>query len=522
MRWVSIETQGKCHRWLIGLRRGPEISLWRNGRISAPFVKTSVYILLNYRAAQSARVVPDDHMGQKSETFPTIVKWLKNELRWRASETFFWQSSRTSRNLFLGYVMRFFFKLIFLLIVLSPLALGALLYLAIETQPSIASRATEINPASVERAKRTLTQNDPRKLKSGERRTVATNAADLDLAANYLAQQYARGSARVRLRSGGLESVVSVRAPLIPMPLYLNFSTALSDQESATRLETLRVGQLPVPVWLAEWLLPRLLAMANPDFDYRGFMHAVKKVDTNETRMAVTYEWQPELGDKLRVLVISREDQEQLRIYQERLVEVSQSLPAKNVSMTELLVPLFKLAADRSDGKPAVAENRAALFVLTIYINGRSLDKLVPDAKNWPRPAKHGVLLDRRDDFAKHFIISAALATNAGGPLADAVGLYKEVEDSRGGSGFSFNDIAADRAGTKFGEYAAHSANARTLQKKLRAGISERDLMPATADLPESMQEAEFKRRFGGIDAPEYKKMLADIDRRIAALPLYR
>ncbi|MBM4298296.1 MAG: hypothetical protein FJ143_11210 [Deltaproteobacteria bacterium] len=418
--------------------------------------------------------------------------------------------------------MRFFFKILFLLIVLSPLALGALLYLAVETEPTVASRATAITPASVERAKRTLTQNDPRKLKSGERRTVATNAADLDLAANYLAQQYARGSARVRLRSGGLESAVSVRAPLIPMPLYLNLSMALSDQESATRLETLRVGQLPVPVWLAEWLLPRLLPMANPDFDYRVFMNAVKKVDTNETRMAVTYEWQAELGDKLRALVLPLAEQERLRVYHDRLVEVSKALPAKNISLTELLVPLGKLAAERSVKNPAPTENRAVLLILTIYVNGRSLEKLIPEAKNWPKPTKHSVRLNQRDDFPKHFIISAALAANAGGPLADAVGLYKEIEDSRGGSGFSFNDIAADRAGVKFGEHAAHNANAGLVQKKLSKGISERDIMPVTTDLPEFMQDAEFQRRFGGIDGAEYKKMMAEIDRRIAALPLYR
>jgi hypothetical protein len=106
--------------------------------------------------------------------------------------------------------------------------------------------------------------------------------------------------------------------------------------------------------------------------------------------------------------------------------------------------------------------------------------------------------------------------------LADAVGLYKEVADSRGGSGFSFNDLAADRAGSKFGEYAADRAKARALQEKLSAGISERDIMPSAADLPESMQEKEFKRRFGGVDAPEYKKMIGEIDRRVAALPLYR
>jgi hypothetical protein len=100
--------------------------------------------------------------------------------------------------------------------------------------------------------------------------------------------------------------------------------------------------------------------------------------------------------------------------------------------------------------------------------------------------------------------------------------VYKEIADSRGGSGFSFNDIAADRAGTRFGELAANIATAKKLQQRLVAGVTEKDLMPATADLPEFMQEAEFKRRFGGVDAPEYKKMMANIERRIAALSLYK
>jgi len=159
---------------------------------------------------------------------------------------------------------------------------------------------------------------------------------------------------------------------------------------------------------------------------------------------------------------------------------------------------------------------------LTSYLNGQRLDRLIPDAKDWPRPANHRVILNRRDDFAKHFIVSAALAANASGPLADAVGLYKEIADSQGGSGFSFNDIAADRAGSRFGEYAANHVNARLLQSKLLPAVSDRDIMPPTDDLPEFMQEAEFNRRFGGIDAPEYKKMMRDIERRVAALPLYR
>jgi hypothetical protein len=36
------------------------------------------------------------------------------------------------------------------------------------------------------------------------------------------------------------------------------------------------------------------------------------------------------------------------------------------------------------------------------------------------------------------------------------------------------------------------------------------------------MPEAEFRRRFGGVGAPAYEALLADIDRRIAVVPLLR
>jgi len=36
------------------------------------------------------------------------------------------------------------------------------------------------------------------------------------------------------------------------------------------------------------------------------------------------------------------------------------------------------------------------------------------------------------------------------------------------------------------------------------------------------MPEADFKRRFGGIGAPAYNKMMLEIERRIAACALYR
>ena len=145
--------------------------------------------------------------------------------------------------------MRFFFKLILLTLFGLPLILAAAVFLAVDTQPTI-DRAAEVTESSIERAKRILAQNDPRKLKSGMRRTVTISSGDLDLAANYLAHRYGGGSARVGLQSGSAQIAASIGVPRLPVSLYFNLDTRLVEQAPLPRLEALRVGRLPVPSWI--------------------------------------------------------------------------------------------------------------------------------------------------------------------------------------------------------------------------------------------------------------------------------
>ena len=46
--------------------------------------------------------------------------------------------------------------------------------------------------------------------------------------------------------------------------------------------------------------------------------------------------------------------------------------------------------------------------------------------------------------------------------------------------------------------------------------------MPRLDDLPEGLPEAEFRRRFGSVDSPAYRKLADAIEARLDALPLYR
>ena len=419
--------------------------------------------------------------------------------------------------------MRWAARLFVLLLVAVPVGVVALLWLALENTPLVAAKAA-FTPEHIERAKRLLDRNDPRKMRPGALRTITISGPDLDLAANYLAGRYAHGSSSIVLQEGAATARATFEIPANPFGRYVNLQATLSETGQLPRVAQLRVGQVPVPGWVGNWLVQEGLERLQARADTSAAADVVKQVRASNGLLSVVFVWDEAAVDRLKAALVPADDQLRWQAYQARLVELTTgSGGGRPLPLVELLVPMLQLAAQRAGSGDPMAENRALLIVLAFYVNGKGLAALLPAAGSWPAPAQRVVTLGGRTDFPQHFTISAALAAAAGSPLSDAVGLYKEVDDSRGGSGFSFNDIAADRAGTRFGELATASAvGAAKVYRVIAPGSVEAAFFPEVRDLPEFMPEAEFKRRYGGIGQPAYLKMVAGIERRIANRPLYR
>ena len=416
--------------------------------------------------------------------------------------------------------MRFLARtFLLLLLTLASLAIAAV-WLCFEDAPLVV-RSVQLTPQDIENAKRIVDQHNPHRANYGGQRTVVVSEQELDLMLNYAASRFGRGAARAELGPGTVWLQASAEIPQSPFGRYVNVDAALRETEAVPRFDHLQIGRLRVPATVADYLLRLgLRRMAETD---RGELAAdiVKGVSVADGRLTVTYVWSGEIEERVRAALVSPADQARLRAYHDRLVETVAKAPNK-VSLAALMPPLFQIVLERGGGGGDVAaENRAAIITLAFYVNGTGLAAIAPAAAQWPQAARRTVTLAGRDDFPKHFLISAVIAAEAGSPLADAVGLYKEVDDSRGGSGFSFNDIAADRAGTRFGEIASGSPErARKLSQALASGVKEGDFMPDVAGLPEFLPEAEFKRRYGGIGGTGYNKMMATIEARVASRPL--
>ena len=399
------------------------------------------------------------------------------------------------------------------------LACAAVLWLAFEARPLVTETPT-LDFNDIDRAKQLLLRNDPRGKLPGITRALVLSPRDLELLMNQAGRQFGEPRARVQMQPGLARVQASLPLPGNPLGGWLNLDAVLRETDGLPRVARLRVGRLPVPAWLAEQALPWLLDALNLRAQGALAQRLVSQVGFGAQKMVLAYAWPDNPQQDLANSLLAPAEQARLKIYADHLARLSAELaPAGPVSITRLLPPVFALARQRSaDRAQAVLENRAALVALAFLVNGQGVAVLVPDARLWARARPLHITLAGRPDTPQHFLVSAALSAEGGGPLADAIGLYKEVADSRGGSGFSFNDLAADRAGTRFGLQAVHHPQA--LQARLAAGVQEADLLPAVADLPESMDAREFERRFGGVGAAAYRQMLHDIEARLDRLAL--
>jgi hypothetical protein len=338
---------------------------------------------------------------------------------------------------------------------------------------------------------------------------------------NYAAHHFRRGSTRVVLQPGAATVQASLEVPGSPFGPWVNVDAGLRETGALPAFDHLQIGTLHVPGFIADLALRKVIALLDATAEGRLANDVVKSVRLSPEGVQVVYVWRDDIPDRVRAALLTPADQDRLKAYSDRLAEVTGNASrSHSMSLSQLLPPMFELAKQRSAGGDAAKENRAAIVTLAFFSIGRGLSAVIPAAKAWREAAPIKVTLAGREDFPQHFLISAAIAAEGGSPLADAIGLYKEVEDSRGGSGFSFNDIAADRAGTRFGVLAVEAP--QKLQARLTAGVRERDFMPDVSDLPEFMQEAVFKQRYGGIGAPAYNKVMADIEARVAGSAIYR
>ncbi len=419
---------------------------------------------------------------------------------------------------------------------------------ALQPQP-IAAPGAPLAISDLHAARRLIRREALSEAFQGQPLTLSLQASQAQALVQDMGARVLHAPASLQLSDQQAELAVSLpirQTPLSalhPLGDWLNLRVRLSAPPSGPPvLQTVQVGELKVPPALALWVARRIAQARGVGELAELGLAAIDTVQLSPTHVAATLRWRPELSAQASALLVPPEMVEALSRAHHQLAQLlrppASASPATPLrwhhALSELLPPMMAAAQQRnlalafSASAPrlrdeAARDSRAVLLVLGLYVNRVSLATLVPAAREWPALPVRPVTLHGRDDWAQHYLTSAALATDLGGRLSDLIGMYKELLDAAPqsrGSGFSFNDLAADKAGVRLGRLAAHAP--QTLQARLAEVQTDSDLLPDVRDLPEFLTAAQLQQRYGGIDTPAYRAVMQDIERRIAQTPALR
>lgn len=299
----------------------------------------------------------------------------------------------------------------------------------------------------------------------------------------------------------------------LPLGLWVNIAATARASTSQRGLPaiTVKIGRLPIPQWLTHLVLNRLWRTVQGD--------SLKPLELDKaiTRMTIarSHIWlvivHPGRGASFAGLARANGSALDAALVARTYCAIANQT---DTDLSALVRRTWALPA-AADNAPE-ERNRALLAALAMRAVPEYRDRLagaaLPLIARCPAPAL-ALTLGGREDLAKHWTLSAALAATLGGQVARSMGAWKELADSaKGGSGFSFVDLAADRSGERFAMAAVDPTLASAVSTRLRA-VTQGQMLPSELlARPEGLDQAAFERDYSTIDSSEYKQAVRAID----------
>jgi len=272
---------------------------------------------------------------------------------------------------------------------------------------------------------------------------------------------------------------------------------------------------------------------------------AIKSVNINQQLIVLNYQIPQNFNllnsqGKGRLFVLRDQlalfgDIDKIRFYFQRLLRFTNQDKAPT-TLIDYLSTMLSLAAQQTiinKGALAKDENQAALLALAIYFGDEKFELLVGEISQLSsKEQQHReylithVKLSKRNDLQQHYIYSLAIQIFSNMGVSNTIGELKELLDSNlGGSGFSFADLMADRAGTKLAMIATHSNESALYVQHFFTPLKKNKqliILPCFGDLEEGLSQVNFEHNYRNVNSEAYQTMIAIIDQRISQLDLYR
>jgi capsular polysaccharide biosynthesis protein len=373
---------------------------------------------------------------------------------------------------------------------------------------------------------------------------LSLNQRDINALSNLLNSKTNVAAVQCALLNNHLFVSASVQFMKRPFSRYLNLQTDLSARWNQETLElyvhSLKLGVLPIPGFIStamvnRFLLPRMIKELDSNKNINEFFTSIRSIKVHNRQLEIVYKGDFSIIDAFALqggtstAQFTRNEKEEVLVVYRTITDLVNRLSKKDDQFKRIMEHIFQQASRLTDqGMGAVTANKLVLSSLGLYFGDPTLVKVLDPTNSFQ--AEHQIASRYRDqskiynrsDWARHFSISAMLTAVFGKDTANQIGIDKEVKDFNR-SGFSFQDLLADRSGVFFAEQCLQDeTTAYETQREIQRGFRIQAFFPEKASLPKNMNQNEFNLIYGTVKSPEFKLELDKIDQLISNVTGFR
>ena len=326
------------------------------------------------------------------------------------------------------------------------------------------------------------------------------------------------------------KSVVVHASHHLPLGRWLNLTMRSEGPSKGFPTTRLKVGMWDLPPWASRWALQlgrlwvsRRVSVPPLDVMVRNF-----QVNGSTVSALISLPGSSGVVDQMANAIAEPVDRDSvLRVYC-ALADMQRKKPSGDFA--EQVHRAFSLDPESATWPDFNRAAFIALAMLTVDDRVGDFARLSSTDLGKCRIPVIATSIYNRQDWPKHWALSAAIAVGAGTQLSEAAGEWKELADSLSRqsqfaiadpSGFSMADLGADRAGFTTARAAWQADGAEEMAVALTHATPEQLLPHALIEKEDGLTNAEFVKRYGGVDDPRFKARVKQIDDVIQAKGLH-
>jgi uncharacterized protein YpmS len=404
-----------------------------------------------------------------------------------------------------------------------------------EAKVPVAAPLSDVEISEIESL---LLENAPPSTYAVSQQKISLNQAQMNLLLRYvLSTLNPKGhwAVQLTLAENTVNTQASIRFDLAGIPAFLNIDGQLSGDGHTLQLTKLSLGGLSMPNMFVDLLIDRVESRINSSSvdltDINSLIGNVESLVVAPHQIHVALKWDPalmsKLGDQTQQLFVSDEDRIRVAHYYQLIADIITATPLdiRAISLNSLLTPLFTEAqAKTNSGSDAVAENRAVLQALAIYVNEGEIKRFVGNerASSVTDAKAIEVRLLRRQDLAQHLASVASITASAGADVAAMLSTTKEAYDARYRSGFSFSDLTANTVGVNLAAIATKDSDtAKRLQARFIEVKDESEYMPTVGNNRDGISELDFAKLYQDRNSEQYLERMNQINELVLSTPVF-